>query len=177
MENDLQPHCEEEVSKTMEEVLLKGVDLYERKEEKEETLPLILFRVLSEWYGIDLTKVREILKRPKITFVPSLPEWILGIINLRGRILPILDLKPILGLPEEGGPQDSRIIAVEVEGQEIGLLVNEVVEAIEFPIKKIEPLHQGFPSERREYLKGILSWEKKIVGFLNLERILEKGSA
>ncbi len=175
MKNDLPLQWEEEISETMEEILSKGEDLYERKEEREETLPLILFRVFKEWYGIDLSNVRGILKRPKITFVPSLPEWILGIINLRGRILPILDLKPILGLHEEGDSQNSRIIAVEVEGQEIGLLVDEVVETIEFPIKKIEPLCQSFPSEGKEYLKGLLRWEKKIVGLFNIERILEKG--
>ncbi|MFQ6079702.1 MAG: chemotaxis protein CheW, partial [Thermodesulfobacteriota bacterium] len=67
-----------------EEIVLYEEDLYEKKELKEETLQLVVFRLAREWYGVEITKVKEVIKIEKITYLPSSPKYISGIVNLRG---------------------------------------------------------------------------------------------
>lgn len=157
------------------EMVQDGEDLYERKEFKEKMLPLIIFRLSREWYGVEMTQVKEILKRSKITYLPSSPEYIVGIINLRGNILSVTDLKEIFGLPSDEPTEDTRIIAIGSGFLETGLLVDEVVDSIEVPVSKIESTPHSLPGERGKYLKGLFKWENKLVALISIERVLGKG--
>jgi len=164
----------EEMAVTPDDMAHYREDLYERAEPKEETLHLIVFRLLREWYGVEITEVKEVIRVGKITYLPSSPESIAGIVNLRGNILSVTDLKTMFGLPHEDLTEKARIIAVESGICETGLLVDEVVESIQVPISKIEPPLLTIPAEGATYIKGQCNIRNKLIALVSLEKVLEK---
>lgn len=161
----------------MQEIALYEEDLYEREGLKEETLQLVVFRLSEEWYGIEITKLREAMKIDKITYLPSSPRYIAGIVNLRGNILSVTDLKRIFGLPQQELNDKTRIVAIESGTLETGLLVDEVAEAIEVPISKIEPPLATLAPEVAEYIEGHCKVDEKLIALLNADKILERERA
>jgi purine-binding chemotaxis protein CheW len=164
----------EEISETVEDIGHYHEDLYEREELKEEALQLIVFRLAREWYGIEIARVKEVIKVGKITYLPSSPEYVAGIISLRGNILSVTDLKTIFSLPHEEPTEKSRIIAVESGILETGLLVDEVTESIEVPVSKIEPSLLTLPAEGAKYIEGQYKVDNKLIALISVEKILEK---
>jgi len=148
-------------------------DLYEREGTREETLQLVIFRLSREWYGVEISKVKEVIKVGKITYLPSSPEYIAGIVNLRGNILSVTDLKIILGLPHEEPIEKARILAVESRTVNTGFLVDEVVESIDVPKSKITSALPTIPSEGAKYIKGQCKMEDRLIAIINVERILD----
>jgi purine-binding chemotaxis protein CheW len=144
----------DEIAETAGGTAYPKEDLYERKDLEEQTRQIVVFRLSREWYGIEITKVREVTRVGKMTYLPSSPEYIAGIVNLRGKILSVTDLKTMLGLPHEESTDKTRIIAVESGMVETGLLVDEVVESIEVPISKIEPPLATLPAEEAGLIEG-----------------------
>ena len=129
-------------------------DFYEREVPKEKSLQIIVFRLDREWYGVEITKVKRVIKVGKITYLPSSPEHIAGIVNLRGNILSVTDLKTIFSLPHEELTEKTRIIVIESGTLETGFLVDEVVESIEVPVSKMELTLPTLPAEGAKYIKG-----------------------
>jgi purine-binding chemotaxis protein CheW len=164
----------DKIAKAVEDVDSYGQDLYEREAPEEETLQLVVFRLNREWYGVEITKVKEVIKMGKITYLPSCPEHIAGIVNLRGYILSVTDLKPIFGLPHEEPTEKTRIIAIESGIFETGLLVDEVVASIEVPLSKIELALLTLPVERAKYLEGQCKADDKLIAIVNVEKVSEK---
>jgi purine-binding chemotaxis protein CheW len=164
----------EEIPETVEDIAHYHEDLYEREVLKEETLQLIVFRLSREWYGVEIARVKEVIKVDKITYLPSSPEYIAGIINLRGNILSVTDLKTIFSLPHEESTEKSRIIAVESGVLETGLLVDEVTGSIEVPVSKIEPSLLTLPAEGAKYIEGQCKVDDKLIALISVERILER---
>src|SRR4030043_163265 len=165
----------EEVSETVEYMAGYHEDIYEREELKEETLQLIVFRLSREWYGVEIARVKEVIKVGKITYLPSSPEYIAGIVNLRGNILSVTDLKRIFSLPHKEPTEKTRIIAVELGILETGLLVDEVIESIEVPLSKIEPSLLTIPSEMAKYIEGQCKVDNKLIGLVSVQKVLERG--
>ena len=149
-------------------------NLFDRDVPREGTLQLVVFRLAREWYGVGITRVREVIKVGKITYLPSSPEHVVGIVNLRGYILSVTDLKTIFGLSHEDQTEKTRIIAVESGILETGLLVDEVVESIEVPVSKIELALLTLPAERAKYIEGQCEVDDKLIAVVNLEKILQK---
>jgi purine-binding chemotaxis protein CheW len=164
----------EEISEAVEDIAHYHEDLYEKEELKEETLQLIIFRLAREWYGVEIARVKEVIKVGKITYLPSSPEYIAGIINLRGNILSVTDLKAIFGLPHEEPTEKARIIAVESGILETGFFVDEVTESIEVPVSKIEPSLLTLPAEGARYIEGQCKVDNKLIALISVERILER---
>ncbi len=164
----------EETAETIQHRAYDQNDLYEREERKEETLQLIVFRLGREWYGVEIGKVKEIIKVGKITYLPSSPEFIAGIINLRGNILSVTDLRTIFSLPYEEPTEKTRIIAIESGTLETGFLVNEVTETMEVPLSKMEPVLLTLPAEGGKYIVGHWKVDHKLIALINVEKILEK---
>jgi purine-binding chemotaxis protein CheW len=164
----------EKIAEAAEDILHYKGDLYEREELKEEVLQVIIFRLSREWYGVEIAKVREVLKVGKITYLPSSPEYIAGIVNLRGNILSVTDLKTFFGLPHEDPTEKARIIAIESGILETGFLVDEVVESIEVPLSKIETPLLTIPAEGAKYIDGQYKVNDKLIALINVEKILEK---
>ena len=158
---------------TMQKTTLYERDLYEDKEVKEETVQLVVFRVSNEWYGVDISKAREVANIEKITYLPSSPEHIAGIVNLRGDILSVTDLKKVFGLPQEQLTEKSRLVVIESAGLETGLLVDEVDEVTNAVVSKIHPTLATISAERADYLMGEYKTDGKLIGILNVEKIFK----
>jgi purine-binding chemotaxis protein CheW len=163
-----------EIAEAEKGLALYEDDLYGREEPREETLQFIAFRVAREWYGVDITKVKEVIKVDQIAYLPSSPEHIAGIVNLRGNILSVMDLKVILRLHHEEPGEKRKIIAIESGGLETGFLVDEVVEAIEVDASKIEPALLTIPPEGAKYLEGQCRVNDKLIALISVEKVLEK---
>ncbi len=174
MKKEPVPERMDEITETVEGIACYEKDLYEREELKEETRQIVVFRLSREWYGVEITKVKEVIKVGRITYLPSSPEYIAGIVNLRGKILSVTDLKTLLGLPHEEPTDKTRIIAVESGMLETGLLVDEVVESIEVPVSKIEPALLTLPVEKAEYIEGQCKVDDRLIALVSVEKILEK---
>jgi purine-binding chemotaxis protein CheW len=174
MKKELPSQGMEEMAETVAGVAHYEEDLYEREEPKEETLHFIVFRLAREWYGVEIAKVKEVIKAGKITFLPSSPEHIAGIVNLRGNILSVTDLKAIFRLPHEEATEKTRIIAIESGILETGLLVDEVVDSIEVPVSKIGPALFTLPAEGGKYIEGQCKVDNKLIALISVEKVLEK---
>ncbi len=174
MRKELSPERTDEIPEAVRGMGSPNEDLYEREELKEQTRRIIVFRLSQEWYGVEITKVREAIRVGKITYLPSSPACIAGIVNLRGKILSVTDLRTMMGLPHEELTDKTRIIAVESGMVETGLLVDEVVESIEVPVSKIEPPLVTLPSEEGGYIAGQCKVDNKLIALISVEKILEK---
>jgi purine-binding chemotaxis protein CheW len=150
-----------------------------RPEEKttvEDTKELIAFKLGGEEFGADVMQVREISKPIDITRVPRAPPFVDGVINLRGRITSIVNLRKKFGFePKEPGP-NTRIVIAELDGHPIGLVVDEVTDVLKVPVKNIDPTPELVTSEAsKEYLKGVGKvGEKRLIILLDLEKMLSR---
>jgi len=162
-----------EIGEAIEDIAHYKEDLYEREELKEKNLQLVVFRLDREWYGLEISKVKEVIRAGKITYLPSSPEYIAGIVSLRGNILSVTDLKTIFSLPH-GEPTDkARIIAIESGVLETGFWVDEVVESIDVPVSKIEPALLSIPADGAKYIVGQCKVTDKLIAIINVEKVLE----
>jgi purine-binding chemotaxis protein CheW len=150
-------------------------DFYGRVEPKEEILQFIVFRVAREWYGVEITKIKEVMKVGRITYLPSSPGHIAGIVNFRGNILSVTDLKAIFSLPCEELSDKARIIVVESKPLQKGRWVDEVVESVEVPVRKIEVTLPTVPAGGAAYMKGQCALDDELVALIAVEKIFEKG--
>ncbi len=164
----------DEIAEATENTTSFRENLYEREVPREESIQLVVFLLARECYGVEITRVREVIKIGRITYLPSCPKYVAGIVNLRGYILSVMDLKPMLGLPHEELTEKARIVAIESGTFETGFLVDEVVESLEVPVSKIEPVLLTLPLERAKYLKGQCRMNDKLIGIVNIEKISEK---
>lgn len=145
----------------------------ERRRTDEEQV--VAFKIGDEEYGIKIREVQEINRMTEITKVPRAPHYIDGIVNLRGNIISVLNLRKLFGLPDQGMTEATRIVIVDSAGVKIGIMVDSVSEVLRFEKSRIEPppeiLTHGIDSS---YVEGVgkLDNEKRMVLILNLNRIL-----
>ena len=133
------------------------------------TLDLLEFRLASERYGLETRYVHEVHPLRELTPLPCTPEFILGIVNVRGRILPVLDLKKFFQLPDHGLTDLHRIIHLRGNGLELGLLADVMVGVRRVPLDRLQPSLPTLTGIRAEYLKGVTD-ERLVV--LDLDRLL-----
>ncbi|MDR3592702.1 MAG: chemotaxis protein CheW [Negativicutes bacterium] len=134
-------------------------------------LQLVVFRLAKEEYGLPITKVQEINRLVPITKLPQTPSFMEGIINLRGRIIPIIDLRKRFGLAVSEHNDDNRIIIVEVKGQTVGIIVDAVNEVVRLLQSSIEPPPPSFVLDG-QYIHGVGKMENRLLILLNIDSIL-----
>ncbi len=139
---------------------------------KAELVQLVTCKLADEEYGVHIHQVQEIVQIPEITRIPGMPAFIEGVINLRGRIIPVLDLRRRFGLEVKVGGDASRIIVVEIGGQTVGLVVDSVSEVLRLPQSAIDPIPPTISKVGTEFIAGVGKLEKKLVILLDLEKIL-----
>lgn len=135
-------------------------------------LQLVLFDLASEHYAVDSSTVREIIRIQSITRVPGAPSFVEGVTNLRGRVVPVLDLRKRLDLPVSDRNKDTRIVVVNVAGHDVGLIVDGVSEVLRIPVAVIEPPSMIVTGEDSDYIRGIAKLESKMVILLDLDTLL-----
>ncbi len=133
---------------------------------------LVVFQLSHQTYGIDIALVYEIIRMETITKVPRTPEFIEGVINLRGKIIPVIDICKRFNLPESDKTNTSRIIIVDVGGNTIGMIVDAVSEVLRVPVDSIEPPPPMIDGIDATYLRGIAILDNRLIILLNLDKIL-----
>ncbi|MFC4768807.1 chemotaxis protein CheW [Effusibacillus consociatus] len=132
----------------------------------------IVFRLLDEEYGVEVNQVRSIERMQRITRVPRTPEFVKGVINLRGVVTPIVDLKTRFGLGTENYTDSTRIIIVAVDEMEVGLIVDAASDVIDIPSEAIEPPPEAVGGVKASYLDGVANLGNRLLILLNLEKAL-----
>ena len=136
------------------------------------SMQLVSFRLAQEEYGIEITKVQEIILMGEITRVPQTPQFIKGLINLRSTVIPIVDLRTRFGLPEQEASDETRIMVVNVTGKTIGIIVDAVSEVQRVLQEQIAPPPPTVAGLEKDYLTGLVKLEKHLLIMLDIDKIL-----
>jgi purine-binding chemotaxis protein CheW len=137
-------------------------------------IQLVVFRLAQEEYGVDIQQVREIIKVIDITRVPKAPEFIEGVINLRGQITPVMDLRKRLDLPELERGEETRIIIIELGKNVVGMIVDAVTEVHRLPEKNIDPTPTISSEVGAEFINGVGKLGDRLLILLDLKKVLSK---
>jgi purine-binding chemotaxis protein CheW len=138
-----------------------------------EDMKVIVFQLENEEYGIPVQQVRSIEKVQHITRVPRAASFIKGVINLRGVITPIIDLRIRLGLAELSVNDSTRIIIVSNKDMDVGFMVDTANDVIDLGEDTIEPAPDVVGSVQAEYIKGVAKLEKRLIVMIDLEEVLK----
>ena len=144
----------------------------EEKKAVEATEHLVTFYLEREEYGVDVRLVQEVIRLPEITQVPRAPESIKGVINLRGRIIPVVDLKKKLGLGELLASRQARIVVVKVRERLMGLLVDGASQVLRVPVSSIEPAPEEVVEIDANYIRGVAKLPARLIILLDLQKVL-----
>jgi purine-binding chemotaxis protein CheW len=140
----------------------------------EKEIQLVGFRIGRETFGLPIAMVREIVRVPEITSVPNAPDYIEGVINLRGRIIPVIDLRKRFGDKSGATSKKNRIVVVELENRSIGLLVHSASEVLRIAPSDIEAPQNMFQEGELSYITGVGKLKGRLVILLDLSRILQR---
>ena len=138
-------------------------------------LQVVGFRIGRETFGLPISIVREIVRVPEITAVPNAPDYIEGVINLRGRIIPVVDLRKRFGEKSFEANKKNRIVVVELESRLVGLIVNSASEVLRISPSEIDEPHNVFREGELNYITGIGKLNGRLVILLDLNKVLQHG--
>jgi purine-binding chemotaxis protein CheW len=133
---------------------------------------MVLFELGSETYGLDIATVHEIIRMQPITRVPKTPSYVEGVINLRGKVIPVIDMRKKFGLDKTGISKNNRIVVVNIQDRILGIIVDEVTEVLRIPKDSIEPVSDIINTANSDYLSGIAQLADKMVILLTLDKML-----
>ena len=136
-----------------------------------EDIQLVIFKLANEDYGLPISKVQEINRMVAVTRLPHTPDFMEGIINLRGRVIPVVDLRKRFGFTSREYQEDTRIMVVDISGQTVGLIVDAVHEVVRITGDNIEPAPPSFTLDA-QFVQGIGKMENRLVIMLDIDRIL-----
>lgn len=143
-----------------------------QNQEANDLLQLVSFKVGTEEFGIDILKVQEIIKMLQITKVPNAPSFVEGVINLRGRIIPVIDLRGRLAIEKKANDNKSRIIVVDIHGSIIGFIVDEVNEVLRISKKILENPPEMVSQIDTDFITSVAKLEDRLILLLDLDNML-----
>jgi purine-binding chemotaxis protein CheW len=139
-------------------------------------LHIVGFRVGRETFGVPIELVLEIVRVPEITSVPDSPDYIEGVINLRGKIVSIIDLRKRFGETDiVNNDRKNRILVAEIDGKMIGLIVDSASEVLKLPASEVEPPPNVFSDDDLNYVTGVGKLRGRLIILINLSKILQRG--
>jgi len=139
-----------------------------------EVLQLVSFNIGNEEYAVDILKVQEINRMVEITSIPNAPYYVEGVINLRGKVIPVVNLRKKFGFGSKEMDAHSRIIVVDV-GKTIGLVVDSVSEVLRLSSDTVEPSPLMTAENGSEYIKGVGKLSDRLLILLDIEKLLGRG--
>jgi purine-binding chemotaxis protein CheW len=137
-----------------------------------EMVQIVSFKLGAEEFAVDILLVQEINRIVDITTVPKAPAFVEGVINLRGKIVPVLDLRKLFGFPKADPTDQSRIMVVDVQGRVLGLVVDSVSEVLRIPAHILEPPPSLMAGVSASYIRGVGKIEDRLLILLDLGRVL-----
>jgi purine-binding chemotaxis protein CheW len=132
----------------------------------------VIFTLANEHYGVGIAVVDSIIKLQAITAVPRAPNFVEGVTNLRGKVLPVIDLRKRFGLPAEESTKEARIVVTEMDGSTVGMLVDTVSEVLDVADEAIEPPSPIVTTVDSGFITGIAKVDDRLVILLDLEKVL-----
>ncbi|HEV2964856.1 MAG TPA: chemotaxis protein CheW [Candidatus Angelobacter sp.] len=138
-------------------------------------LHIVGFRIGRETFGVPISLVHEIVRVPDITSVPEAPDYVEGVINLRGKIISVVDLRKRFGETEIKTHKKNRILVVEVSGKLVGLMVDAASEVLKIPPSEIDLPPNVFEEGELNYVTGVGKLQSRLIILIDLTRILQKG--
>lgn len=133
---------------------------------------LVTFNLGAEEFGVDIMKVQEIIRIPPITRVPKAPAYVEGVINLRGNVIPVVDLRVRFGMPSIEETDSSRIVVLQVDQKEFGIRVDGVTEVVRLDSESIEPPPPVAVGMDSHFIRGVGKIDDRLLILLNLDRIM-----
>jgi purine-binding chemotaxis protein CheW len=149
-----------------------GSQTREERKAVEATEHLATFFLAGEEYGVDVRLVQEIIRPSEITQVPRAPQFVKGVINLRGRIIPVIDLKRKLALGEVEASKQARIVVVKVRERLMGLLVDGASQVLKVAVSVIEAAPDEVVEIDASYIRGVAKLEKRLIILVDLQKVL-----
>ncbi|WP_298435976.1 chemotaxis protein CheW [Geobacter sp.] len=140
-------------------------------------IQLACFRIGDASFAADIMRIKEIIRPQKMTRLPKAPPFVEGVINLRGNVIPVVDLRKRFDLPERAALEESRLLVVTVARQLVGLVVDDVTEVVTVQVHDIKPPPQVVEGVGAEYLIGVCLVRETLIMLLNLDRILSSREA
>lgn len=132
----------------------------------------IVFRIDNDEYAADISKVTIIERYMNITRVPSTPPYIKGVINLRGDILPVMDLRTRLGIQEKEPGEDTRIIIFDINKTSFGVIVDAVAEVMQLEESKVESVNEILTDNNLDYIIGVTKIGSRLLTIINIEKLI-----
>lgn len=137
-------------------------------------LQLVGFNVHREFFGVPIEEVKEIVRVPEITAVPDTPSFLNGVINLRGKIVPVIEMSRRLGAASTGMKRSNRVLVLDLEGTTVGLLVDSASEILKISEDLIEQPPGLVSSIGARYVSGVGKLKNRLIVLLNLQRLLSE---
>ncbi len=147
------------------------MDLDGVREKPGQWLQLVSFQVGGEDFGLDILRVQEIIRVPELTRVPNSPAFVDGVINLRGKVIPVIGLRKRFGLEHLAADKQTRIVVVEVKDMVLGFMVDSVSQVLRIPADTVEPPPRLAKVER-EYVSGVGKLDSRLFILLDLDRLM-----
>jgi len=141
---------------------------------RDEVLQLVTFTLGNEEYAVNILKVQEINRMTKITTVPNSPDYLEGVVNLRGKVIPVINLRKKFGLPARSNDEQSRIMILGIQGIITGVVVDSVSEVFRISSKTVEPPPPMVLGINSEFIRGIAKVEHGLIILLDIDRLLGK---
>jgi len=136
---------------------------------------LVVFRIEKEQFGIGINDVREIIRMEDVTAMPGTEEYILGVINLRGKIVVVIDLAKKLGVAAREKDKDTRVLIVDIEGNTMGMVVDGCNEVLRITSDKIEPAPEIITKKfKSDYIDGVGIIDERLLILLDLSKVLDE---
>jgi len=144
----------------------------QNKNESNELLQLVSFKIGNEEFGLDILNVQEINKMTQITKVPNAPDYVEGIINLRGRVIPVINLRTRLNMEKKASDKDTRIIVVEVGKSTVGFIVDAVSEVLRIPVNITEVPPSIVTGIDSDFIKSVGKLDDRLLILIDLNKVL-----
>jgi purine-binding chemotaxis protein CheW len=137
-----------------------------------ELIQVVSFKLGSEEYGVDIAQVQEIIRLVEITHVPRAPRFMEGVINLRGQLIPIIDLRTRFGMPRAASTKSTRIIVTEIGSKRVGMVVDAVSEVLNIPAENLEEAPEMIVGVGTEYIQGVGKVDDRLIIMLDLTMVV-----
>ncbi len=137
-------------------------------------LQLVTFNISNEEFGVDILKVQEIIRTMEITKVPRAPEFVEGVINLRGKVIPIIDLRRRFGMDSRKHDSQTRIVVIELNNMIVGFVVDSVSEVLRIPADTVVPPPAIVSGVDSEYISGVGKLDDRLLILIDLEKLLSQ---
>ncbi|MBI4804786.1 MAG: chemotaxis protein CheW [Desulfovibrio sp.] len=145
-----------------------------RQDDSGTLLQLVTFTISNEEFGLDILRVQEIIRTMEITKVPRAPDFVEGVINLRGKVIPIIDLRKRFGMESKKHDSQTRIIVVEIHSMIVGFVVDSVSEVLRIQSSTVEPPPAVVSGVESEYISGVGKLEDRLLILIDLDKLLSE---